>query len=124
MKKLPEELDDDVVLDRVTASLVEKPRTFAEVFSFIVRLGEPMPTLEQVDDALDILYDAGAIKEFKETRFGDRMRIFALKSEARTYIVCEYCNGVGFQSDQKRGMCPFCHGNGVYTPVWDDGSER
>jgi len=110
-------LDEELVLDRVTAALVERPRTFSELFGYVVRMEEPMPSLDQIDDALDVLHDAHALTTFKESRFGERLQIFALKSEARTYLLCRLCKGVGFQADAHRGMCPHCHGNGVYTPV-------
>lgn len=111
-------LDDDVVLDRVTAALVDRPRTFSELFGVCALLdNEPMPSLDQVEEAVEILRSAGAIQEFKERRFGERMRIFGLKSESRTYWICDYCEGKGMEPDSKRGMCKVCHGNGLITPV-------
>jgi hypothetical protein len=122
-REMKQYLDDEVVLDRMIAALVDRPRTYTELFSAAVGVDEPMPTLEQADEALDILFAANAIKEFKETRYGDRMRIFALKSEARTYLLCDLCRGTGVQADQKRGLCPICHGNGMVTPVWKHGDD-
>jgi DnaJ-class molecular chaperone len=114
-------LDDEIVFDRVVAALVERPRTFSELFGHAAAGdgAEPIPSLDQVDEALQILYSCSAIQEFKETRFGERMRIFGLKSESRTYILCDICEGSGFQGP-RRIMCYECHGNGMYTPVWTE----
>lgn len=116
-------LEDEVVLDRITAALVERPKTFSELFAFCCFVGEPMPRLGQVDEALDILHNAGALEYMKDRRAGERVKVFRLKSESRTYWICEYCEGAGFQPDAKRGLCPVCHGNGMITPIPQEAIE-
>jgi len=113
------DLDDEVVFDRVVAALVDRPRTFSELFGYAAAGdgAEPLPHLDQVEEAINILFTCNAIQEFKETRFGERMRIYALKSESRTYYLCDICNGDGVQG-KNRSLCPECHGNGLITPVW------
>lgn len=112
-------LDDEVVLDRVIAALVERPCTISELFGRASFTEEPMPRLTQIDEALDILDIAGATRWLKDKRFGESIKVVALKSEARTYWKCTYCNGTGVQDNKKRGLCHWCHGNGLFTPLPD-----
>jgi hypothetical protein len=109
-------LSDEVILDRVIEALVEHPCTFAEMYSYVVVNEDDMPSLLQVDEALEILYAAKAIKEFKERRYGSSMRILSLKSEARTWIPCPVCKGSGRVNDKR---CWGCKGNGLVTPTWN-----
>jgi hypothetical protein len=103
-------MDDEYVLDRVTAALVKRPCTLAEL---LYQGGEEdeIPRIGQIETALDILDSANALVFMKKGN------VYALRSESRLYKVCAVCKGQGVQADQKRGLCPFCHGNGVYTPV-------
>lgn len=112
--------DEELVFELVQAALLEKPQSMPELYA----LFDYDITQDELDDAICILEDAGAIEVFKGKQEGERVRIYRIKSEARTYVVCEFCKGSGYNPDSKRGMCKWCHGNGVYTVnAFTEGSE-
>lgn len=103
--------DEELVFELVQAALLRKPATMVELYAeFDYDITQP-----QLDDAIAILEAASAVEVFKPKK-DQEGKVYRIKSESRLYVECGFCGATGFNPDVKRGMCKFCHGNGVVTP--------